>query len=146
MVDYKWTQRNLRASQTGLSLVTQQKFINSLGLPATTATLSKATQKSHDHYWTSQRKPSSGTGGNHNTKRLKNSRHACAPDPSSHNPTSINHSSFKPMHRLMAWAPYSHKRVNIMPLPPKNQNYIRLHSTLQHLRPPNGTTTSTSEN
>src|SRR6266436_3528558 len=42
-VEYRWTQRNLRVSQTGPSLATQQKSANSLDLPATIDTSSKDT-------------------------------------------------------------------------------------------------------
>src|SRR6266403_1995438 len=146
MAEFKWTQRNSKASPTGLSPVTQQKSANSSDLQATTDTLFRDTQKSHDHYSTSQRKPSSGTGENHNRKRLKNSKHACAPALSSHNPTSKNPFSFKLTHRLMAWAPYSRRRVNTTQSPPKNPNYIQSHSTLQLSRLPSETTTSTNEN
>src|SRR6266403_238214 len=145
-VEYKWTPRSLKVSQTGPSPVTQQKSVNSLDLRAIIDTSSKDTQKLHAHYWILQRKQSYGTGESHNTKCSKNSRIACAPAPSSHNPISINHAFFKPMHRLMAWVPYSRKRVNTMRSPPKNPNYIPSHSTRQPSPLPNETTISMNEN
>src|SRR6266478_2333217 len=144
-VGYKWTPRSSKVLRTGPSPVTQQKSVNSLDSWAIIDTSSKDTQKSHTHYWILQKRQSYGTGERHNTKCSKNSRIACALTPSSHNPTSINHSFFKPMHRLMAWAPYSHKRVNTMRLPPKNPNYIPLHSIRQPSHPPSETTTSMNE-
>ncbi len=50
------------------------------------------------------------------------------------------------MHQLMAWVPYSRKRVNTTQLTPKNPNYTQSHTTLQHSRPPNETMTSISKN
>src|SRR6266478_6777705 len=144
-VEYKWTPRSLKVSQTGPSPVTQQKSVNSLDLRAIIDTSSKDTQKLHAHYWVLQKKQSYGTGESHKTKRSKNSKIACAPTPSSHNPISINHSFFKPTHWLMAWAPYSRKRVNTMQSPPRNLNYTQSHFTRQPSPPPNGTTTSTNE-
>src|SRR6266403_4925620 len=145
MVEYRWTPKSSKASQTGPFPVTQQRSVNFSDSQDTTVTSSKVTQKSHALYWISQKRPSYGTGESHNTKHLKNSKLECAPAPSSHNPTSTNHFSFKPMHRLMAWAPYSRKRVNTTQSPPKNLNYTQSHSTQQPSHPPNGTTTFTNE-
>src|SRR6266436_8750378 len=145
-VEYKWTPRSSKVLQTGPSPITQQNSVNSLGLWATTDTSSKDTQRSHARYWTLPKRQLYGTGERHNTRRLKNSKIVCALTPSSHNPTSINCSFFKPMHQPMAWAPYSRKRVNTMRSPPKNLNYIPSHSILQPSHPPNKTTISTNEN
>src|SRR6266403_954710 len=146
MAGSRWTQRNSKASLTGPFPVTRQKSINSLGSQPTTDTSSRDTQKSHDHYWTLQKRPSFGTGENHNTKHSKNLKRACAPALSSHNLTSINPSSFKLTHRPMAWAPYSRKRVNTTQSPPKNPSYTQLHFIQQPSHPLNETTTSTNEN
>ncbi len=125
---------------------TQPKFTNFLDLQATTNTSSKGIQKSHAHYSTSPRKQSSGTGENHNIRPSKSSKHACAHALFLHNQISTNHSFFRQTRWPMAWAPYSRKRVNTMQFPPKNPNYIQLHSTLQLSHPPNETTTSTNKN
>src|SRR6266478_7008732 len=146
MAEYRWTRRSSKESQIGLSLATQQKSVNFLDSWAIIATSSKATQKLHDHYWTSRKRPSYGTGGNHNTRHSKSSKRVCAPAPSSHNPTSTNPSSFKLTHWPMAWAPYSCKRVNTTQSPPKNPNYTQLHFIRQPSHPLNKTTTSTNEN
>src|SRR6266481_9039540 len=143
---YKWTQRNLKASQIGQYPKTPLKSANSSDSQVTTATSFKVILKSHALYLTSPKRQSFGTGENHNIKPSKNSKHACVHVQSSHNQISTNHSSFKQMHQLMVWAPYSRRRVNTMQSPPKNPNYTQLHTTLQLSHPPNETMTSTNEN
>ncbi len=84
--------------------------------------------------------------GEQQQKAFEELKHTCVHDLSSHNQTSTNHSSFKWTHQLMAWVPYSRKRVNTMQPPPKNLNYTQLHTTPQPSHPPSETTTSMSEN
>src|SRR6266478_5299412 len=146
MAEYRWTRRSSKESQIGLSLATQQKSVNFLDSWAIIATSSKATQKLHDHYLTSRKRPSYGIGENHNTKHSRSSKHVCAPALSSHNPTSINPSFSKLTHQPIAWAPYSRKRVNTTQLPPKNPNYTPSHSTRQPSHPPNEITISMKGN
>src|SRR6266403_2301170 len=144
MVEYKWTPKSLKASQTGPSPAIQRKSVNSLDSQDTIGTSSKDIQRSHVPYLILRKRPLYGTGENHNTRPLKNSKPECALAPSSHNPTSKNRSSSKPTHQLMAWAPYSRRRVNTTQSPPKNLNYTQLHFTRRPSHPLNETTTSTN--